>query len=37
MPVGFFDIRDDIDGGYRGEMLQQLMSMRREARDFLSR
>jgi hypothetical protein len=36
MPEGFFDIGDDVDGGYGGEMLQQLMSMRREAGDFLS-
>ena len=33
MPEGFFDIGDDIDGG---GMLQQLMSMRRKAGDFLS-
>ena len=36
MPEGFFDIGDDIDGGYGGEMLQQLMRMRREAGDYIS-
>jgi len=35
MPEGFFDIEDDIDGGYAGIMLQQLMNMRKEAGDFL--
>lgn len=35
VPEGFFDIEDDIDGGYAGIMLQQLMNMRKEAGDFL--
>jgi hypothetical protein len=36
MPEGTFDIRDDVAGGYGGEVLPQLMAMRREAGDFLS-
>lgn len=36
MPEGFFDIGDDVDGGYGGEMLQHLMQLRKQAGDFLS-
>jgi hypothetical protein len=36
MPEGFFNIGDDIDEGYGGVVLQQLMGMRREAGEFLS-
>jgi hypothetical protein len=35
MPEGFFDIEDDIGGGYAGIVLQQLMEMRKEAGDYL--
>jgi 5'-hydroxyaverantin dehydrogenase len=35
MPEGFFDIGDDIEGGYGGDALRKLMAMRREAGDFL--
>ena len=35
VPEGFLDIGDDIDGGYAGVVLQQLMKTRKEAGDFL--
>ena len=35
MPEGFFDIGDDVEGGYGGKVVQDLMAMRRQAGDFL--
>jgi len=35
MPEGFFDIGDDVEGVYGGEVLRELMSMRRKAGDYL--
>ena len=36
MPEGSFDIGDDVLGGYGGDVLRELMAMRRKAGDFLS-
>ena len=36
MPEGSFDIGDDVVGGYGGNVLQELMEMRRKAGDYLS-
>jgi hypothetical protein len=36
MPEGAFDIGDDVAGAYGGKVLPQLMTMRREAGDYLS-
>ena len=35
VPEGAIDIGDDIDGGYGGPQLQELMALRKEAGDFL--
>lgn len=35
VPEGFFDLEDDIKGSYGGEMLQYLMTLRKNAGDFL--
>jgi hypothetical protein len=37
MPEGFFDVGDDIEGGYGGDTLRKLTATRREAGDFLHR
>lgn len=36
MPEGAFDIGDDVEGGYGGKVLPQLMAMRRAAGDLLT-
>ena len=36
VPEGAVEIRDDIEGGYGGEKLQELMELRKKAGDFLS-
>ena len=35
MPEGYFDIGDELEGGYGGEELKAIMARRKAAGDYL--